>query len=214
MLPIFLYFFGDSNLFGLDPTTFYRYPSSIRFAERTVSELQKQYPTLQSHIDGKPGRSLKYEYQTFGIVNGFSSFTSLLLSMKQTSSSHRNILILSISINDILSQANPESVVKEVEQYITQAKNYSDVIFLVPPSLKECISDVWKGIVLPAQSNSVKYVELLKKSVEEWKEKNILKEFILLEDVPVGCDGLHYTSEAHSMIYERLVTVLKTILSN
>ena len=213
MLPLYLFFFGDSNLYGMEAETFRQYSSTERFSEKVITTMKKEYPTLQSYVDGRPGRSLKYQNLSFGIVNGKKDFDNLLSRMKQTSNSFHNILILSISINDILSKASPLNVITELKNYIISAKEYSDVLLLIPPTLKECQFIGWQGIVNAVISHSIEYVSLLKESVEEWKKLNIIKDFIDLTDIDVGSDGVHYTVSSHDIISVRLIEVLHSLLS-
>ena len=102
----------------------------------------------------------------------------------------------------------------ELKNYIISANEHSDVILLIPPVLKHCHFFGWKGLVNSVIDNSIEYVNLLKIAVFEWKNEKILKEFVSLDEITVGSDGVHYTPDAHKVIAEKLLSLFPSILSD
>ena len=60
---------------------------------------------------------------------------------------------------------------------------------------------------------SLKFVHQLKTVVELWKKQEIIDGFVDLDGMSVGEDGVHFTSEAHHQIAEKLLSVLHEVLN-
>ncbi|EDR25039.1 hypothetical protein EDI_318830 [Entamoeba dispar SAW760] len=191
MNELSIFFYGDSNLYGIEAVTYKRYSSKDRFSNIVIEQLKKEFTKVNCIVDGKPARSLKYENIPFGITNGLKEYDQFLLKITSNPFSTNKVLIISLCINDILSKATSQQVIDVLQQYIEN----------------------WKSTVNPVIEESLKFVHQLKIVVELWKKQEIIDGFVDLDGMSVGEDGVHFTSEAHHQIAEKLLLVLHEVLN-
>ncbi|EDR28010.1 hypothetical protein EDI_122210 [Entamoeba dispar SAW760] len=191
MNELSIFFYGDSNLYGIEAVTYKRYSSKDRFSSIVIEQLKKEFTKVNCIVDGKPARSLKYENIPFGITNGLKEYDQFLLKITSNPFSTNKVLVLALCINDILSKATSQQVIDALQQYIEN----------------------WKSTVNPVIEESLKFVHQLKIVVELWKKQGIIDGFVDLDGMSVGEDGVHFTSEAHHQIAEKLLLVLHEVLN-
>ncbi|BFU26701.1 hypothetical protein EHI2019_000819500 [Entamoeba histolytica] len=92
-------------------------------------------------------------------------------------------------------------------------KNKTKIIILIPPPLQYCTIDSWKSTVNPVISESLNFIHQLKVDVEMWKKQEIIDGFVDLDGMSVGADGVHFTSDSHHKIAEKLLSILHDVLN-
>ncbi|BFU26303.1 hypothetical protein CL6EHI_071360 [Entamoeba histolytica] len=208
-----IFFYGDSNLYGIEAVTYKRYSSKDRFSNIVIEQLKKEFTKVNCIVDGKPARSLKYENIPFGITNGLKDYDQFLLKITSNPFSTNKVLILALCINDILSKATSQQVIDALQQYIEKVQKQTKIIILIPPPLQYCTFDSWKSTVNPVIAESLNFVHQLKVVVEMWKKQEIIDGFVDLDGMSVGADGVHFTSDSHHKIAEKLLSILHDVLN-
>ncbi|MBR6228562.1 MAG: acylhydrolase, partial [Eubacterium sp.] len=133
--------YGDSNTYGFDPRTGFRYPEGIRWTSRLAAQLGEEYRVIE---EGCNGRTTIFDDPLEGWKNGLDYLKPCLNSHKPV-----DIVILMLGSNDLKEtfHASPAGIadgagvlVKTIQEFTQEKQGFVPKIILVsPPEIGEDI---------------------------------------------------------------------------
>ena len=134
--------YGDSNTYGYDPRTGFRYPSSVRWTCRLAALLGDDYHVVE---EGCNGRTTVFDDPIEGWKNGLGYLKPCLNSHKPV-----DIVVMMLGSNDLKEtfHASPEQIaegagvlVETIQTFTREKQGFEPKIVLVcPPEIGEGIT--------------------------------------------------------------------------
>ena len=204
--------YGDSNTYGYDPSTGFRYPADVRWTGVLKGLLGPDYVLIE---EGCNGRTTVFDDPLEGWKNGLDYLKPCLNSHKPV-----DIVVMMLGSNDLkdcfgasaAEIADGAGVLVQTIQEFTQIKQgYVPVIVLVSPPL-----------IGPEIENSpFSYafddtaIERSRRFAEEYKRVADKYGCVFFDAAPVAppsrLDSLHLMPEAHKSLGEALARVIRTL---
>jgi lysophospholipase L1-like esterase len=187
--------FGDSNTWGFNPAGG-RYPAAQRWPQQLAARLH-----LQLQVDGQPGRTLRYERRSLGLVSGFADWQQALGTRP-----HR--ILLALGINDLAAGATPRQCGEALDTYLQlwQSELPSSTLWLIAPAPLGNLTAGWQTLFADQQAASHELATIWQSIARDW---GINCYQVPASFVP-GSDGLHWSAEFHTQLADDLATQLAT----
>ena len=204
--------YGDSNTYGYDPSTGFRYPADVRWTGVLKGLLGPDYVLIE---EGCNGRTTVFDDPLEGWKNGLDYLKPCLNSHKPV-----DIVVMMLGSNDLkdcfgasaAEIADGAGVLVQTIQEFTQIKQgYVPVIVLVSPP------HIGPGI----ESSPFSYafddtaIERSRRFAEEYKRVADKYGCVFFDAAPVAppsrLDSLHLMPEAHKSLGEALARVIRTL---
>ena len=135
--------YGDSNTYGYDPRTGFRYPASVRWTCRLAALLGDDYHVVE---EGCNGRTTVFDDPVEGWKNGLGYLKPCLNSHKPV-----DIVVMMLGSNDLKEtfHASPEQIaegagvlVETIQTFTREKQGFEPKIVLVcPPEIGEGITE-------------------------------------------------------------------------
>ena len=197
--------YGDSNTYGFDPSTGFRYPESIRWTCRLQKLLGSDYKVIE---EGCNGRTTVFDDPIEGWKNGLGYLRPCLNSHKPV-----DIVIMMLGSNDLKEtfHASPEEIARGAETLVKDIIDFTgskqgfvpEIILVSPPEIGEGIrtSAFYGNFLENAIDRSREFPKWYKKVAEE----NGCIFVNAAEHIkPSPVDSLHLSPEAHAGLAEVL----------
>ncbi len=197
--------YGDSNTYGFDPRTGFRYPENIRWTGRLATLLGTEYRVIE---EGCNGRTTVFDDPLEGWKNGLDYLKPCLNSHKPV-----DLVILMLGSNDLKEtfHASPQAIadgagvlVETIREFTKEKQGFIPQIILVsPPEIGENIrnSAFFGSFLENAIERSRQFPDCYKKIADRY-------DCIFLDAAkhirPSETDSLHLDPKGH----EKLATVL------
>ena len=190
--------YGDSNTFGYIPKSGLRYDSNTRWTGLLQQFLGTDFKVIEEGCCDRTGFKDNPKGELFSAQKHFPTVLSKYNKI--------DIIILALGTNDLQFQYNITDLEIEngLNKLIVYAKSKSNNVILIPPiRLKENLLNGFFKIQFDEKSiEKSKYVgDIYKKSAKEY---NCIIFDINEFTAPSNDDGLHYDTESHKIIAEKL----------
>ena len=204
--------YGDSNTYGYDPASGFRYPANVRWTGVLKGLLGPDYTLIE---EGCNGRTTVFDDPLEGWKNGLDYLKPCLNSHKPV-----DIVVMMLGSNDLkdcfgasaAEIADGAGVLVQTIQEFTQLKQgYVPVIVLVSPPY------IGPGI----ENSPFSYafddtaIERSHRFAEEYKRVADKYGCVFFDAAPVAqpsrLDSLHLMPEAHTSLAEALARVIRTL---
>ena len=202
--------YGDSNTYGYDPRTGFRYGEDIRWTCRLAALLGDEYRIVE---EGCNGRTIIHDDPIDGWKNGLDYLKPCLNSHKPI-----DIVIMMLGSNDLKENFHLSAseiadgagvLVETIRSFTAEKQGYVPKIVLIsPPEIGEGItaSPFYGRFLENAVSRSREFSKYYKTVADKYKCIFFnAAEFIKASDV----DSLHLDPDAHRILAERLYGVVK-----
>ena len=197
--------YGDSNTYGFDPSTGFRYAENVRWTGRLQSLLGPEYKVIE---EGCNGRTTVFEDPVEGWKTGLSYLRPCLNTHKPV-----DIVIMMLGTNDLkeVFHASAEDIARGVETLVRNIKEFSSSKQgFVPEIILVSPAEIGDGI-----RNSGFYGSFTESAVERSREfpkwyKKVADEngciFVNAAEYiqPSSIDSVHLAPEAHATLAEIL----------
>ena len=204
--------YGDSNTYGYNPSTGFRYPENVRWTGRLKELLGSEYRVIE---EGCNGRTTIFDDPIEGWKNGLGYLRPCLNSHKPV-----DIVIMMLGSNDLKEtfHAEPheiahgaEILVKDIIDFTGNKQGFVPKIILVsPPEIGEGISNspFYGNFYENAIARSKEFPALYKKVADENGCIFVnAAEYIK----PSELDSLHLSEEGHKKLAEVFYDTVKNI---
>ena len=202
--------YGDSNTYGYDPRTGFRYGEDIRWTCRLAALLGDEYRIVE---EGCNGRTTIHDDPIDGWKNGLDYLKPCLNSHKPI-----DIVIMMLGSNDLKENFHLSAseiadgagiMVETIQSFTAEKQGYVPKIVLIsPPEIGEGItaSPFYGRFLENAVSRSREFSKYYKTVADKYKCIFFnAAEFIKASDV----DSLHLDPDVHRILAERLYGVVK-----
>ena len=209
-MPTTVLCYGDSNTYGYDPRSGWRYPEDVRWTSILSELLGEEYRVVE---EGCNGRTTIFDDPLEGWKNGLDYLKPCLNSHKPV-----DIVILMLGSNDLKETFHAKAseiadgagvLVKTIHEFTEEKQGFIPKIILVSPP------EIGEGIV-----NSPFYGAFLENSIA--RSQRFPREYKRIADTygcifanaaewirPSEADSLHLDPEAHRVLAERLSEIVK-----
>jgi len=204
--------YGDSNTYGFDPRTGFRYPEGVRWTSRLASLLGDDYRVIE---EGCNGRTTIFDDPLEGWKNGLDYLKPCLNSHKPV-----DIVILMLGSNDLKETFHASAaeiadgagvLVKTIHEFTEEKQGFIPKVILVSPP------EIGEGI-----RYSAFYGSFLENAIDRSREfpveyKRVADDYeCVFADAaawirPSEADSLHLDPEAHATLAERLSEVVRRL---
>lgn len=199
--------FGDSNTYGYVPGTGARFERQIRWPNRLNSLLGRDYEVIS---EGMNGRTTAFSSGIELYCNGSDHIIPCLVSHEPL-----DLIIIMLGTNDTKSRYNirAEEICMGMEMLLRKIVGHyllleAPQILLVAPVP---LGDVREAITFNESSREKSL--LLARGYSELAKRygcHFFDAGSVVHDL--GCDGIHFTADAHRMLADSLFPVVKEIL--
>ena len=174
---------GDSNTWGYDPRGFGggRYPAAVRWTAQLDS-----LPQWVIHNLGENGREIPH-----------SAFALRLLGQQLEALAPLDGMCLMLGSNDLLCGASPAAVAARMEDLFDRLGAYGAPLLLIAPP-RFC-SGTWvaeEGLIDASAQLAGLYRTLAQDKAIAFADAGAW-------DIPLACDGVHFTEEGHRRFAEQ-----------
>ena len=204
--------YGDSNTYGFDPRTGFRYPADVRWTGRLAALLGDEYHVVE---EGCNGRTTIFDDPLEGWKNGLDYLKPCLNSHKPV-----DIVIMMLGSNDLkeIFHASPAEIadgagvlVDTIIRFTKEKQDYVPKIILVsPPEIGEGIthSGFYGSFYENAIDRSRQFPVEYKRIADKY---NCIFFDAAAHIKPSETDSLHLDPEGHRGLAESLYEVVKTL---
>ena len=204
--------YGDSNTYGYDPRTGFRYPASVRWTCRLAALLGDDYHVVE---EGCNGRTTVFDDPIEGWKNGLGYLKPCLNSHKPV-----DIVVMMLGSNDLKEtfHASPEQIaegagvlVETIQTFTREKQGFEPKIVLVcPPEIGEGITESpFYGSFYENAIERSRQLPVLYKSVAERFGCIFVNAAAHIR--PSAEDSLHLDPQAHAKLAEVLAEVILQI---
>ena len=197
--------YGDSNTYGYDPRTGFRYPASVRWTCRLAALLGDDYHVVE---EGCNGRTTVFDDPIEGWKNGLGYLKPCLNSHKPV-----DIVVMMLGSNDLKEtfHASPEQIaegagvlVETIQNFTREKQGFEPKIVLVcPPEIGEGITESpFYGSFYENAIERSRQLPALYKSVAERFGCIFVNAAAYIR--PSAEDSLHLDPQAHAKLAEVL----------
>jgi len=197
--------YGDSNTYGYDPRTGFRYPASVRWTCRLAALLGDDYHVVE---EGCNGRTTVFDDPIEGWKNGLGYLKPCLNSHKPV-----DIVVMMLGSNDLKEtfHASPEQIaegagvlVETIQTFTREKQGFEPKIVLVcPPEIGEGITESpFYGSFYENAIKRSRQLPALYKSVAERFGCIFVNAAAHIQ--PSAEDSLHLDPQAHAKLAEVL----------
>ena len=197
--------YGDSNTYGYDPRTGFRYPASVRWTCRLAALLGPDYHVIE---EGCNGRTTVFDDPVEGWKNGLGYLKPCLNSHKPV-----DIVVMMLGSNDLKEtfHASPEQIaegagvlVETIQTFTREKQGFEPKIVLVcPPEIGEGITESpFYGSFYENAIERSRQLQALYKSVAERFGCIFVNAAAYIR--PSAEDSLHLDPQAHAKLAEVL----------
>ena len=202
--------YGDSNTYGFDPRTGFRYAEGVRWTSRLASLLGEEYRVVE---EGCNGRTTIFDDPLEGWKNGLDYLKPCLNSHKPV-----DIVVLMLGSNDLKETFHATAaeiadgagvLVKTIREFTEEKQGFIPQVVLVSPP------EIGEGI-----RYSAFYGSFLENAIE--RSRQFPAEYKRIADTygcvfcdaaewirPSEADSLHLDPEAHRVLAEKLSDVIR-----
>ena len=197
--------YGDSNTYGYDPRTGFRYPASVRWTCRLAALLGDDYHVVE---EGCNGRTTVFDDPIEGWKNGLGCLKPCLNSHKPV-----DIVVMMLGSNDLKEtfHASPQQIaegagvlVETIQNFTREKQGFEPKIVLVcPPEIGEGITEspFYGSFYENAIERSRQLPALYKSAAERF---GCIFVNAAAHIRPSGVDSLHLDPQAHAKLAEAL----------
>ena len=204
--------YGDSNTYGFDPKSGFRYPSNVRWTGVLASLLDDDYNVIE---EGCNGRTTVFDDPLEGWKNGLDYLKPCLNSHKPV-----DIVIMMLGSNDLkeVFHATPAQIadgagtlVDTILQFTKEKQGFAPQIILVsPPEIGEDIRH--SAFYGSFYENAIDRSKQFPAEYERIAKKYGCTFFNAAAYInPSKEDSLHLDPEGHRILAEKLCEVVKSI---
>lgn len=198
--------YGDSNMYGYIAETHGRYDKKNRWIGILSCILNNEYEVIEEGCNNRTGF---YKNNSGYMQTGYLYLDECLKKCQKP-----DIFILAIGTNDLQKFYDFDKNVFEngLKQYVQKIKQKNDkvrIIIIPPVKLKK---DVLKSSFrFQFDENSIKKSILIQDTYKKFSQENNIELFDINKIAqPSETDGLHYSSETHKTIAEKIAEFITT----
>lgn len=199
--------FGDSNTWGLCPDTWKRYEKADRWTGILTQAVKGEYYVVEEGLNGRTANEIDVEEP---YLNGRDYMTACVLSHRPVT-----VLIVMLGTNDVKVRYGKSAIqicesvtglVRDMEETLRNSQEDEfRTILMAPKSMDERV--IGDGTFDKASvMKSGKMAGLLEKAAKDngWEFINAD-----IDEISLGCDGLHLSYEGHKGIAGLVINKLK-----
>lgn len=190
--------YGDSNTFGFNPKDFSRYDKNTRWTGILQSNLGEEYQVINEGANNRTGFADNPQGELYSTQKHYPKLISQMHDI--------DIIILSIGTNDLqfLYDINSDTIEQGLEKLITISKTKTNNIIIIPPT--RLSKNILKGFFNNQFDQvSIEKSQTIGKIYTKLAKIHDCKIFDINEFThPSETDGLHYSSESHKIIADKL----------